>query len=73
VQFSYDVRNQPAIRRPVEVFKRCPACESDRLIPIADDAMCADCDWDSVELYAELLSDAENTKSDLRERRLWNQ
>ncbi len=58
MQVSCDVNAKSAVRTPVEVFKTCPDCQSPRLIPVSSDVLCADCDWDSIELYADVQADS---------------
>jgi hypothetical protein len=33
--------------KPVDHFKKCPACGCKELIDVSPDVLCASCDWDS--------------------------
>ena len=47
------------LKRPSEAFHRCPHCASNRIRELGGDhVFCADCDWDSLNLYAELQAKA---------------
>lgn len=41
-----------AIRKPANVFKSCPKCESPNLIKFDAEAFCSYCDWNSIEVFA---------------------
>lgn len=39
-------------RKAVDVFKRCPRCESPNLLKVEEDVLCTYCDWSSVSVDA---------------------
>ena len=55
---KYD-RPRIKIKSPIDAFKKCPACGSNEIEPLTDDSVfCQRCDWDSIEIHAKLLAEA---------------
>lgn len=40
--------SRPERVKPVDFFKRCPACGFKDLIDVGPDVLCGRCDWDSI-------------------------
>ena len=40
-------RKAPRVK-PVDHFKKCPACGCKQLIDVSPDVLCSSCDWDSI-------------------------
>lgn len=39
------------VRHPSKTYTQCPCCKSQSLIRLNVDALCADCDWTSIDAY----------------------
>ncbi len=48
---------KPKVKRPCDVFNKCPACECANLISVDSDLICSRCDWNSIVAYADALFD----------------
>lgn len=40
-------------RHPSKTYTQCPCCKSQSLIRLNVDALCADCDWTSIDAYVD--------------------
>jgi len=49
-------RNQ-RVKLPSDVFNHCPECESRELLKFEGEAFCLSCDWDSIIVHADAVSD----------------
>ena len=46
------------VKSPAEVLKSCPKCKNANLFKFEGEAFCTKCNWDSVDIHAELLAEA---------------
>lgn len=46
-----------SIKKPRDVFKKCPRCSRGPLITFDDDVLCPACPWDSISQYSDALFD----------------
>jgi len=52
-------------KRPTQVFKKCPECESPNLLHFEGEVLCTYCSWDSIEINVEArLSGLMNAKAE---------
>ncbi|MCX6117360.1 MAG: hypothetical protein NT027_07460 [Proteobacteria bacterium] len=64
-QSNNSLRASGRIKRPIYAFMRCPHCGSNRVNAMRDDhnVFCGDCNWDSLNVYAELQAKASSLRN----------
>ncbi len=47
------MRQRSKVKRPTDVFKQCPSCDSPNILNFESEVLCLYCDWTSIDVRVE--------------------
>lgn len=56
-------RSKSTVRKPCDVFKCCPECDSHNLLDFESEVFCMHCDWNSIETHVEARLNAQANRA----------